>query len=94
MIANYGYEDGSGSYYITIDTNKCGICEEKGCLKACPAELFQLELDDWDDEVVVIRKDLCNTIRTQCSECKSADHKLERLPCQQACAAKAIVHSW
>jgi hypothetical protein len=23
MIANYGYKDGSGEYYISIDTDKC-----------------------------------------------------------------------
>jgi NAD-dependent dihydropyrimidine dehydrogenase PreA subunit len=94
MIANYGYEDGSGSYYITIDTNKCGVCKEKDCLKACPAGLFLVELDDWDDEVVVIRKDLCNTLRTQCAGCKPMDNRPKLLPCQQACAMQAIVHSW
>lgn len=94
MIANYGYEDASGSYYITIDTSKCAVCEDKACLNVCPAKLFQVELDDWDDEIVVIRKDLCNTIKAQCMECKYADNRLETLPCQQACDAQAIVHSW
>ncbi|GAA0182795.1 hypothetical protein SH2C18_51040 [Clostridium sediminicola] len=94
MIANYGYEDGTGNYYITIDTNKCGACQEKGCLKACPQGLFQVEVDDWDDEVVVIPKDLCNTLRTVCAGCKPADNRPDRLPCQQACVAQAITHSW
>ena len=29
MLANYGYKDGSGDWFITIDTDKCdgcGIC--------------------------------------------------------------------
>ena len=36
MLSNYGYEDGSGNYYITIDTDKCSECGEKPCLQACP----------------------------------------------------------
>lgn len=94
MIANYGYEDGSGSYYITIDTNKCGSCQHKDCLAACPAELFLLELDDWDNEVVVIRNNVCNLLRDQCAECKTTIEKSEQLPCQKACDAQAIIHSW
>ena len=50
MLSNYGYEDGSGNYYITIDTDKCSECGEKPCLQACPEGIFQTELDDYDDE--------------------------------------------
>ena len=49
MLSNYGYEDGSGSYYITIDTDKCCECEDKPCLDACPHEILQMELDDYDE---------------------------------------------
>ena len=57
MIANYGYEDGSGHYYIKIDTSKCAECSDKGCISTCPEKLFATELDDFDDEVVLIRED-------------------------------------
>jgi len=50
MIANYGFDDGSGSYYISIDTNKCGDCEEKGCIRVCPAGVLISEVNDWDEE--------------------------------------------
>jgi hypothetical protein len=26
LIANYGYKDGSGEYFITLDTDKCDGC--------------------------------------------------------------------
>lgn len=94
MIANYGYEDGTGSYYITIDTDKCKVCKGKNCIKACPAGLFCMEEDDWGDEVVIIRDDLCNTLKEQCIDCKQEANRPEQLPCQQACSAQAIIHTW
>jgi|LGVF01.2.fsa_nt_gb ferredoxin-like protein FixX len=92
MVANYGYEDGSGTYYISLDTDKCSNCKEKGCIKACPSSLFQVELNDWDDEVVVINK--CNTLGLECARCKSMINDAEELPCQAACMFDAITHSW
>lgn len=94
MIANYGYEDGSGTYYIKIDTDKCSTCKEKSCINACPAQLFQLEADDWDDEVVVVKKDMSNMLKSSCAGCKSINQRTEQLPCQKACNMKAITHSW
>ena len=41
MIANYGYKDGSGDYYISIDTDKCIDCSAgRACLTACPKEIL------------------------------------------------------
>lgn len=91
MIANYGYEDGSGYYYIKIDTSKCAECESKGCIVACPEKLYITELDDFDDEVVVIRKDARNTLQTSCANCKS-EGKTEL--CIKACEPEAIGFSW
>ena len=52
MIANYGYKDGSGEYYISIDTDKCiGCAAERACLAACPKSMFEIITDDYDDEV-------------------------------------------
>lgn len=91
MIANYGYEDGSGNYYIRIDTAKCAECEDKECIEACPEKLFVTELDDFDDEVVVIREDGRNTLQTACANCK-ASGKAEL--CLDACGGEAIGFSW
>lgn len=91
MIANYGYEDGSGNYYIRIDTSKCADCEAKGCIEACPEQLFVTELDDFDDEVVVIREDGRNTLQTDCAHCK-ASGKAEL--CLAACPEEAIGFTW
>ena len=45
MIANYGYADGEGEFYITIDTSRCESCEAKPCIAACPASLYEEEED-------------------------------------------------
>lgn len=94
MLANYGYEDGSGIYYITIDTDKCNHCEEKSCIKACQAELFKSEVDDWDNEIVVIDKSRCNMLLTACAVCKSTSNPGEQFLCQAICRLKAIDHTW
>jgi len=91
MIANYGYEDGSGHYYIKIDTSKCAECSGKGCIEACPEKLFATEMDDFDDEVVLIREDARNTLQTSCAHCKAAG---EKELCRKACTAEAIGFSW
>lgn len=94
MLANYGYEDASGIYYIRIDTDVCAQCESKGCLKLCPAGLFKIEPDDYDDDVAVIREELRNSLRALCSGCKPHGRRSDTLPCQSACPSPAIEHSW
>jgi ferredoxin len=91
MIANYGYEDGSGHYYIKIDTSKCAECSKKGCITSCPEALFATEMDDFDDEVVLIRDNARNTLQTSCARCKAGG---EKELCIKACEAGAIGFSW
>jgi Fe-S-cluster-containing hydrogenase component 2 len=93
MIANYGYQDGSGEYYITIDTGKCIDCEGRWCVAACPQSMFEVEIDDWDDEVATIVAVFRKQLRERCSVCKPAGG-YESLPCTTACLPEAISHSW
>ncbi len=93
MIANYGYMDGSGEYYISIDTDKCIDCDHHGCLTACPKEMFEIEADDYEDEVALIKKDFRQKIKYECSECKLVGDR-PPLPCVEACTPEAIKHSW
>lgn len=94
MLASYGYEDASGAYYISIDTDICADCEGKGCLRACPERLFIIELDDYDDEVAVIREEKRNSLRALCSGCKPQAGRPEVLPCQSTCPSSAVEHTW
>lgn len=101
MIANYGYRDGSGEYYLTIDTDRCIDCEGHWCVDACPQSLFVIEADDYDDEVATIVMAGRKQLKEKCSGCKgsfqnnaSSPGSYRTLPCTAACVPAAITHSW
>ncbi len=93
MIANYGYMDGSGEFYITIDTDKCIDCEDHSCIAACPKDMFDVEPDDYDEDAAFIKNDLRQQIKYLCAECKPVSDR-PPLPCVTACKDGAISHSW
>jgi len=93
VIANYGYRDGSGDYYITIDTDRCVECEGRWCVAACPESLFQIVTDDYDDEVAIIVAERRKMLKERCSGCKSAGGYTDP-PCTTACRPGAVEHSW
>lgn len=94
MIANYGYKDGSGEYYISIDTDKCIACPSgRACLNACPKQMFEIMTDDYDDEVASVKAAFRRSLAYDCTDCKPASGYAS-LPCTTACTAAAINHSW
>ena len=94
MRAPYGAKDGSGEYYISIDTDRCINCvAERACLTACPKHMFEIIADDYDDEVACVKKPNCRTLSYDCSECKPAAGYTS-LPCMAACTPGSIKHSW
>jgi ferredoxin len=94
-IANYGYSDGSGDWYIRIDTSLCSGCGD--CVTACPVSLFELVQDPVDplaeDEVAIVNKAHSKSIKYDCAPCKPVTDR-PPLPCQLACTSGAIGHSW
>ena len=94
MIANYGYKDGSGEYYISIDTDKCVQCPvDHACVAACPKKMFEIITDDYDDQVAAIKSAHRKTLAYDCTDCKPAGG-YTRLPCTDACTPGAVKHSW
>jgi NAD-dependent dihydropyrimidine dehydrogenase PreA subunit len=96
MLANYGYQDGSGEYFITIDTEKCDGCGE--CVKLCPAGVFEVKEEDPHDPmregpVAVVAQDKRRKLKYECNPCKPSTNA-PALPCVKACKAGAISHSW
>jgi len=95
MLANYGYKDGSGEYFITIDTDKCTGCG--ACVTACPASVFVVVADPYDPlaekQVAVIKEEHRKKLKYSCAPCKPTGQRKE-LPCVAACEPGAIAHSW
>jgi len=91
MIANYGYKDGSGEYFITIDTDKCNGCGK--CVEVCPASVLEIITNDYDEVVAEVKDDHRKKIKYSCALCKPMTGRKE-LPCVASCEPKAISHSW
>ncbi len=91
MKANYGYTDGSGSYYITIDTDLCDGCGK--CATACPVGVLELITDDYDETVAAVTEEHRKRIKYSCAPCKPTSGG-GVLPCVDACPQSALVHSW
>jgi ferredoxin len=96
MMANYGYQDGSGEYFITIATEKCNGCGD--CARICPAHIFEVVVEDPNDPlreepVAVVAESMRRKLRYGCSPCKPSGGR-PPLPCVEACTAGAISHSW
>ena len=93
MKANYGYMDGSGEFFITIDTDLCIECADRGCVGACPVGLFEIIVDDYDDEVAAIKEEHRKKIKYDCAPCKPVTDR-PTLPCIAGCTPGAVTHSW
>jgi len=93
MKAHYGYKDGSGDWFIIIDTDKCVECEEHPCVPACPWAVLEIIEDDYGDMVATVALEHRKKIKYSCAPCKP-DINRPPLPCVSACPYNAIVHSW
>jgi Fe-S-cluster-containing dehydrogenase component len=107
MQANWGYQDGSGKYFITIDTDKCDGCGK--CVEACPYGVLEIGEDPADpmrdEPVAFMAKDHRQKVKYWCSPCKAyltggaknaedVEEAKKKLPCIAACEPGAITHSW
>jgi len=92
IITHYGYSDGSGEYYIIIDTEKCNGCSK--CVEQCPQDALELitTMVDLDDELVAaVKEEHRKRIKYTCSPCKPESRKT---PCMLACEHEAITCTW
>lgn len=92
IITYHGYQDGSGEYYIVIDSEKCNSCCE--CTKICPQGALEMEhifIDLEDKLVAVVAKEHRKKIKYTCSPCKPESG---RALCVTACGQEAIKYIW
>ncbi|MHC4218694.1 MAG: ferredoxin [Planctomycetota bacterium] len=93
MRANYGYKDGSGEYFITVETDACVDCAEHPCVGACPQQVLEIIEDDYDDRVAAVTEGMRHKLKYGCASCKPVTDR-PPLPCVTACPADALEHSW
>ena len=71
MIANYGFKDGSGDWYVTIDTDKCNGCGK--CPEVCPAKILEVGPDEIDifreEPVAFVKHEERKKVRYSCAPC-------------------------
>lgn len=95
MKANYGYKDGSGEYFITLNTDLRNGCRK--CVEACPADILDVGEDQNDplneDEAAFVREEERKKIKYTCGPCQPPKDR-PPLPCTAACDQDAIEHSW
>jgi len=91
MIIHYGYEDGSGKYYVSIDAEKCDACAV--CMEKCPEKILTTDtvfIDLEDKRVAVVHEMQRKKIRYACASC----HEGKQVRCVQACEKGAIATAW
>lgn len=91
MIIHYGYSDGSGKYYVSIDAEKCNAC--KICIEKCPQNALKIDtvmIDIEDKQVAVVHEAHRKKIQYTCASC----HQKKEIHCAQSCKKGAIAATW
>ncbi len=95
MKANFGYKDGSGEFFIAIDTAKCDGCGD--CVTACKTNVLELADNEFDplaiSRIAVVKPAHRKAIKYDCGPCKPPS-QAPRSPCVTACKTGAMTHSW
>lgn len=97
MQATYGYKDGAGEWFVTIDNDACDACGT--CVDVCPADNLEIVDDEFDfmgdSQVAAVKESKQKSIRYDCSPCKSpsGDDSATGL-CVEDCHVDAIEFSW
>ena len=72
MITNYGFQDGSGGWYVTSDTDKCNGCGT--CIDACPAHALEIAENEYnpfgEEQAARVIEDERKKIKYSCAPCK------------------------
>jgi ferredoxin len=94
MQAFYGYKDGSGEWFIIIDTARCDGCGR--CIEVCSVHALEVAEDEFDPlsekYVARVKEGARKKIRYICAPCRPGYGKAPP-PCVAACRPGAISHS-
>ncbi len=87
----YGYSDGTGNYFITIDTGRCDGCGE--CVPACPHGIIEVAADEGGQLKTRVKEEARKKLALLCPGHRECVGKLG-VNCHRACTRDAISHTW
>jgi len=87
----YGYNDATGDYYITVDEAKCDGCGK--CVNACPAAVFELTHENGRKPVTRVKETARKRLSIVCPGYDAClnEHKEN---CKSICPQGAITITW
>lgn len=91
MKVQYGYSDGTGEYYITVDGGLCDGCGE--CVAACPAQVLEVTEDDSGQPKARVRERARKRLAMLCPGFGVCGVSNQR-NCHSVCPHDAISHTW
>ena len=88
---NYGYNDGTGDYFITIDGSRCDGCGD--CVPACPEGIFAVVGGIGKSQKAKPTEGTRKKLSILCPGFPACnrDHKVN---CHSVCLKTAISHTW
>jgi len=91
LKVHYGYSDGTGEYFITIDVGRCDGCGE--CVPACPSEIFEVVGDDTGQPKAKVKEEVRKKLAFLCPGFHFCRRNHE-VNCHHVCQKGAISHTW
>ncbi len=91
LRVQYGYNDATGDYYITVDSSKCNGCGK--CVAACPAHLLEMTQENGRGPVVKVTESARKRLSILCPGCDACikEHKEN---CKSVCSSNALSLTW
>jgi benzoyl-CoA reductase subunit A len=87
----YGYNDGTGDYFITIDLASCDGCGQ--CVLACPAAVFEVVQENGRQPKARVMEAARKRLSILCPGYRICNND-RKDNCQSVCEQNAITHSW
>ena len=87
----YGYNDGTGDYFITIDLGRCDGCGK--CVSACPADIFRVVQEDGRKPKAKVAETARKRLSMLCPG-NNACCTTNKDNCQSVCQHEALSLTW
>jgi predicted CoA-substrate-specific enzyme activase len=91
MKIHYGYSDGSGDYFITVDNELCDGCGK--CVPVCPENILELGKTEDGKTRAIVSEKARKRISYLCPGFSKCGQQHEN-NCHSVCHKNAISHSW